>query len=101
MKTFKCTASFIIAKIATFAARTGVATVVITPKGTFDPSPRYASDLIARIYDNSVSFLLALASGLAVIFIIWYGIQYITSAGDPAKMKAAQKTLLTPSPAYS
>lgn len=40
-----------------------------------------------------IDFMLILLAGLAVIFAIWSGYQYITSAGDPEKAEAGRRSL--------
>ncbi|HSX01343.1 MAG TPA: hypothetical protein VLF67_03825 [Candidatus Saccharimonas sp.] len=42
---------------------------------------------------NVIHILLALAGGLAVIFIMVGGIWYVTAAGDPAKLKRAKEII--------
>jgi len=46
----------------------------------------YLFGLGAKLFD-----FLVLAAGIAaVIYLIWYGIQYITAGGSPEKVKAAR-----------
>lgn len=40
-----------------------------------------------------IDFMLILLAGLAVIFAIWSGYQYITSTGDPEKAEAGRRSL--------
>ena len=48
---------------------------------------------ILIIVGNVVRILIAASGALAVIFIIIGGIYYITSAGDPAKIKRAKEII--------
>lgn len=48
------------------------------------------NDLVTNIF-NAV---LAIAGAVAVVFIVWGGIQYTLSQGDPGKIKKAKDTLL-------
>lgn len=43
---------------------------------------------------NVVQILLAIGSLIAVGFVIWGGIQYILSTGDPGKIKKAKDTIV-------
>jgi hypothetical protein len=47
------------------------------------------TDVLIRLLD----FVLLLIGGLAVMFAVWSGFQYITSAGDPEKATTARSTL--------
>ncbi len=51
-----------------------------------------STDLPA-ILNLVIGWILALVGGLAVLFIIWGGIQYVTSAGNKDKAETAKKTL--------
>lgn len=66
-----------------FAAGTGVGTV---------PVP---SDLsISTVITNVIDWVLALAGGVAVLFLILGGLQYITSSGNKDKAETAKQTIL-------
>ncbi len=45
------------------------------------------------LFSNLVNAAFVFAGSVAVIFIIWSGIQYIMSGGDPKKAEGAKKTL--------
>jgi hypothetical protein len=61
----------------------------ITPAGA--PSiGQNPTETITNIATNIRSILLLVAGILATFYLIWSGIQYITSAGDPAKTKLAR-----------
>lgn len=45
------------------------------------------------IVSNLIQLLIAVATVLGVIFVIWAGIQYITSSGDPGKTRDARNGL--------
>ena len=48
---------------------------------------------IPLIVANIIEIMLTLIAVLAVIFVIYAGIQYITSSGDPSKTASAKSTL--------
>ena len=48
----------------------------------------------AAILNNVIGWILLLVGGVAVLFIIWGGIQYVTSSGNKDKAEQAKKTLL-------
>ena len=43
--------------------------------------------------NNIINALVPLAGVMAVIFIVWSGIRFLTSGGDPVKVEGAKKTL--------
>lgn len=59
--------------------------------GLFDNVGRIDSinDLLI-IFSNLIQLMLTLCGVLAVIFIIWSGIKYIISQGDPGKTREAK-----------
>jgi Na+-driven multidrug efflux pump len=62
-------------------------------EGTVTPNPgaRTINELIANALTN---YIIPLAGALAVGFVIYGGLLYIMSAGDPEKTTKAKKTLL-------
>jgi len=44
--------------------------------------------------DNLINLLFAVAGAAGVIYIVWAGVRYITSGGDPAKTKAARQGII-------
>ena len=61
---------------------------VTTPDGV--PEVKIDNDLVTTIFN----VVLALAGAVAVVFIIWGGIQFTLSQGEPNKIKKAKDTLL-------
>lgn len=57
-----------------------------------DPSTWKAAQ-VAELLSRIAVWLLTLAGAVAVIFIIWGGINYITAFGDEAKAEEGKKTL--------
>jgi hypothetical protein len=55
--------------------------------------PTSTPDLFSGI-GNAVNTGLLLLGGLAVVFLVYGGLQYILSAGNPARMKQARETIL-------
>jgi hypothetical protein len=49
---------------------------------------------LGTIIDDVISLILWLVGILAVVFILWGGISYITSAGDDAKATKARQTII-------
>ncbi len=45
------------------------------------------------LFSNIINAAIVLSSAVALIFIIWSGIQLITANGDPEKISGAKKTL--------
>lgn len=50
---------------------------------------------VVIIIANLIQMLITLAGVLAVIFIVWAGIQMIASGGDPGKIKDSRNTITT------
>ena len=48
---------------------------------------------IAQGLANIAQIISELIGGLAVLFILWGGLQYITSRGDPSNIKKAKETV--------
>lgn len=59
-----------------------------------DPAAATSLDVVWLIVGNVVKVLLELAGGLAVVFIIIGGIYYVTSAGDPSRIKRAKEIIM-------
>ncbi len=55
------------------------------------PTPE---DAIKALYANVFRILTLIAGFLAIIMLIYYGILYITSAGDPTKAKTARAGII-------
>ena len=43
---------------------------------------------------NTINFLIPLSGIVAVIFLIWAGIKYITAGGDKEKIESAKNTIM-------
>jgi hypothetical protein len=48
---------------------------------------------INEFFQFGINLILYISGGMAVLFLIWGGIQYITSLGDNERMDNAKKTL--------
>jgi hypothetical protein len=48
---------------------------------------------LANIISRAFSYILALMGGVGFLFILWSGIQFLTSKGDPKALQAAQARL--------
>ncbi len=51
------------------------------------------TDQLSQIIKNITDWVLGFAGTVAVLFIIWGGIQYITAAGNEKQAEAAKQTL--------
>ena len=78
-----------------------LATLALLPAGAFAAeipgvSPVTPSgDLsIASVLSTVISWILGLAGGVAVLFLILGGLQYITSSGNKDKAEVAKQTIL-------
>jgi len=65
----------------------------ISPTGSVG-TPGSLTDILNHIGTNALSIITLLAGILAVILLIWYGIQYITAGGSPDKAKAARTGII-------
>jgi len=52
------------------------------------------AETVERLYTIAFTALTTIAGVAAILFIIYYGIRMISSAGDPAKYKAARSNLI-------
>lgn len=58
-----------------------------------DPNTPTSLQCIPVFIGNIISFAIPFASVAAVFFIVFAGIKFLTSGGDPAKVEGAKKTL--------
>jgi hypothetical protein len=91
---------FSIASFVTFAQRTyadDTNTLKIRPVGNFDdpaPSSGAALKTAGAVYASALEIITLVAGSLAVIYLIYGGIKYISSAGAPDKVKSARTTII-------
>ena len=64
----------------------------VTPVGTIDLTKNYQT-ILGSVLSNVVDRLLFVAGAAAIIYLIWAGIQYISSAGNPDKIKLARAAI--------
>jgi len=57
--------------------------------GISDPQ----STNVVSILNTVIGWILMLVGGIAVLFLIWGGLQYVTSAGNKDKAEIAKKTI--------
>ncbi len=99
MKKIFATALGIIASL-TFALP-AYAQVNVNPCGTTStggfvaPLCKFSAADIGRIIGVIVTTLLILAAIIALLFLIWGGIRWITSGGDKAKVESARNTIIS------
>ena len=77
-----------------FVQTAHAAAPTIQPAGSGSVATISPTDLITRYYDLAFNVLTLLAGSLATLYIIYYGIQYITSAGSPDKAKASRAGII-------
>jgi len=61
---------------------------VSAPEGFADPSGT------TEVITGAIKVLLAISTIASLLYIVFSGVKYTTSAGDPGKIKSAQSTLL-------
>ena len=66
---------------------------IVPPINPSDLGGRDWSNL-DQVADFVISLVIPVLAGLAVLFLIWAGYQYITSTGDPAKAEKARANLI-------
>ena len=57
------------------------------------PKPGGVPDDLEGGLMNLINWILGFVSMIAVLFVIWGGVQYLTSAGDDNKAESGKKTL--------
>lgn len=62
---------------------------VVLPTGT-----ELTLTKIEQLINTVANFLIVVGIVIAVIFIIWGGIKYMTARGDPAKAKSAKDSII-------
>ena len=55
------------------------------------PTTKFDANDIPMLFNSIVSWVAMVATFIAVIYLIWNGIQYITAAGDEEKQGAAKR----------
>lgn len=66
----------------------------IKPVGNPGSGPSTPSTVISNLYTDVFNIITLLAGALAVIYVIWAGVQYISSNGSPDKIKTARASLI-------
>lgn len=86
---------WLLALFSTLSPRVLAAAQEITPVGDANvaniPSP---VTILNTIYQNAFGIISLLVGILAVLYVVYAGIQYILSAGSPDKIKTARATLI-------
>ncbi len=59
---------------------------------TIDPGPGFASD-IGTLINAVLSFVMVIAALLVFMYLIWGGIEWITSGGDKGKTESARNKI--------
>lgn len=66
----------------------------LKPKAGNINSPNNFVGEFKRIAFFAINIILLIAGVLAVLFLLWSGLKYITSAGDPEKAKSARAGII-------
>jgi len=80
-----------------------IAALTLAPAATFALEP-YQSETVTikdpvegltmeTVIGLVISWILVLVGGIAVLFLIWGGLQYVTSSGNKDKAEQAKKTI--------
>ncbi len=93
MEKFKKIAKFAIPLALAAVPLMSLAVTVIPPDVTTTGAPVTLADIQQRIQDVA-NFLIIVSVVLAVIFIIWGGIKYMTSRGDSKKAEEARGVII-------
>lgn len=65
---------------------------VVSPRN-ISQNPSFLT-VVTNVYNKLFIALGVIAGGLAVLYVVWAGIQYIQSGGDAAKAKAARGAII-------
>lgn len=66
---------------------------LVSPSGIPSTLTGDISNTGAVLFQTGISWLLYIATTLAIIMLMWGGIQWITSSGDPEKLSSAKRKL--------
>jgi len=72
----------------------GMTTFALADTSVSLTNPLGASASLTSIIDAISNFITVIASSLVVIMIVWAGILFVTSAGNPGRVKTAQQCLI-------
>lgn len=56
--------------------------------------PNELNTILAKYWDTASKIVFGLMTAVAVLVLIWAGVQYITSGGSPEKAKKARATII-------
>lgn len=59
------------------------------------PTAADGLDCVLQLFINIADILVGLVGGILLIVVVWAGILYLTSAGDPGKVKKATQMMLS------
>ena len=69
-------------------------TIETCPTGQFDALCKFSADSLSGIVSAIVTTLLIVATLVALFFLIWGGIRWVTSGGDKGKVESARNTII-------
>ena len=85
--------TFLHSPIQIFADDSSVDPITIKPASNLVSTPVNAIDAVNSLYTSILEILTLVAGSLAVLYLVYAGIKYITSAGAPDKIKSARATI--------
>lgn len=96
MTNIKKSLAAIIASAATFgAALPAYAQAIETcPEGQFSALCGIGPDKVGTVIQTAVTIILIIAVVIALFFLIWGGVRWITSGGDKGKVEGARNTIV-------
>lgn len=86
------TATTLLVAAQTFAETAASGNIVLCPNKSKGCSGLSSDPAV--IISNVLNFLFILAAVVAVIFLIWGGVKWITAGGDKTKVQAARETII-------
>jgi hypothetical protein len=83
------------ASLALTAGAMAVPALVGAEPTGLDPVPGSAGNItVAQLLTKVITWVLTFSAAVAVLFLIFGGLQYVTSAGNEKRIDAAKKTIL-------
>lgn len=95
MKRYASLVTFLTAGIFYFSAAVSAHAQSICPSGQFANLCRLRLDNASSIVSSIVTILLIVAVLLALFFLIWGAIRWITSGGDKSKLEGARTAIIS------
>lgn len=95
MKKVSSIAAALTASLLPFSTAFAQTTVDPCPQGSFNKlCSSFTAARFGPLVGTAIQFILVIAVVIAIIFLIWGGIKWITSGGDKAKVDSARGTII-------